>query len=110
MDQDAYVKGQETFKKLAQMADGYRRPSLGNLKEIAKSAAEKLLPWKKNVGCRNKDSNIDEVCCNGNVHIAYRGISDDRLYISYSRRWSEVKYFRPQGLKVFCADCRKRIL
>ena len=52
----------------------------------------------------------EEVCCNGIVHIAYRGVSDDRMYISHSRHWREIKYFRPQGLKVFCADCRTRVL
>lgn len=52
----------------------------------------------------------EELCCSGKVHVAYRGVSDDRLYLSYSRQWSEVRYFRPNGLKVFCADCRRRLL
>lgn len=51
----------------------------------------------------------DELCCNGNVHIAYRGLADDRMYISYDRKWKEVKYFRQNSLKVFCADCRRHI-
>ncbi len=60
---------------------------------------------------RAKDKNADDLlCCTGKVHIAYRGISDDRLYMAYGRKWSEVKFFRPHGLKVFCADCRRRIL
>ncbi len=50
------------------------------------------------------------VCCKGIVHIAYRGLTDDRMYISYSRRWNEIRYFRPHGLRVFCADCRHRVL
>jgi hypothetical protein len=50
------------------------------------------------------------VCCKGMVHIAYRGIADDRVYISYSRLWNEIRFFRPNGLKVFCADCRSRVL
>ncbi len=51
-----------------------------------------------------------ESCCSGTVHIAYRGVSDERLYLSKGRSWSEVRYFRPHGLRVFCADCRRRVL
>lgn len=43
------------------------------------------------------------------VHIAYRGVSDDRLYLSYGRKWQEVKFFRPHGLRVYCQKCRQRI-
>lgn len=52
----------------------------------------------------------DELCHSGSVHIAYRGVADDRMYIAYSRHWNEVKFFRPVGLRVFCADCRRRLL
>ena len=50
-----------------------------------------------------------ELCCNGLVHIAYRGLADDRMYIAYDRHWDEVKFFKPNGLRVFCADCRTRV-
>lgn len=49
-------------------------------------------------------------CCSGSVHIAYRGVSDDKLYMAYARKWSETKFFRPHGLRVFCADCRRRLV
>ena len=52
----------------------------------------------------------DLVCCKGVVHIAYRGIADDRMYLSYSRQWNEIRFFRANGLRVFCADCRHRVL
>ena len=52
----------------------------------------------------------EELCCQGKVHVAYRGVSDDKQYIAYSRQWKEVKFFQPHGLKVFCADCRRRLL
>ena len=48
-------------------------------------------------------------CCSQVVHIAFRGVSDDRLYLSYNRQWAEVKYFKPYGLRVFCAVCRRRL-
>ena len=52
----------------------------------------------------------EELCCEGSVHIAYRGASDDKQYIAYSRKWKEVKFFKPNGLKVFCANCRRRLM
>ena len=52
----------------------------------------------------------DIPCCQGDVHIAYRGVSDDRMYLVYGKKWSEVKYFRQNGLRVFCAGCRRRLL
>ena len=52
----------------------------------------------------------EELCCEGKVHIAYRGISDDKMYVSYNRRWDEVKFFKPNGLRVFCNACRRRLL
>lgn len=60
----------------------------------------------------SRDSTVEEelVCCKGIVHIAYRGIADDRMYLSYSRQWNEIRFFRPHGLRVFCADCRHRVL
>jgi hypothetical protein len=54
-------------------------------------------------------SDADELCCDGGVHIFYRGVSDDRLYKSADRHWREVKYFRQNGLKVFCKQCRRRL-
>jgi len=48
-------------------------------------------------------------CCSELVHVAFRGVSDDRLYLSYNRKWTEVKYFRKNGLRVFCAVCRRRV-
>jgi len=50
------------------------------------------------------------ICCSDRVHIAYRGLSDDRLYLAHDRTWQEVKFFKPHGLKVFCCVCRRRLL
>jgi len=54
-------------------------------------------------------SDTSDLCCDGAVHIFYRGVSDDRLYKSGDRHWREVKYFRQNGLKVFCRQCRRRL-
>jgi hypothetical protein len=53
---------------------------------------------------------ITNPCCGPKVHIAYRGKSDDRLYLAENRKWEEVRYFKPNGLRVFCAGCRRRLL
>ncbi len=55
-------------------------------------------------------SNHGSPCCDALVHIAYRGVSDDRLYLVHDKKWSEVKFFRPNGLRVYCHKCRQRIL
>jgi hypothetical protein len=50
-------------------------------------------------------------CCGQSlVHIAFRGKSDDRMYITYKRQWQEVRFYKPNGLRVFCAACRRRLL
>ncbi|HEY9778121.1 MAG TPA: hypothetical protein V6C81_30435 [Planktothrix sp.] len=75
--------------------------------------------WQKVVGIFKKkpepvapapEEDEAQQCCNGKVHIAYRGMADDHLYMAYSRKWSEVRFFKPHGLRVFCADCRRRLL
>lgn len=48
-------------------------------------------------------------CCSEEVHIAYRGKADDRLYIAYRRQWQELRYYQDNGLRVFCATCRRRV-
>jgi hypothetical protein len=58
---------------------------------------------------RNQQALNESGCCEGKVHIAYRGIYDDRLYLAKNRTWGEVKYFRPHGLRVFCAGCRHKL-
>lgn len=74
-----------------------KKEAAGRAKEAAKVAAK-------------AEEEAVELCCQGTVHIAYRGMADDRMYVSYSRKWAELRFFRPNGLRVFCADCRQRLL
>lgn len=69
-----------------------------------------LFGGPKSDSSESTETEIENPCCNGVVHIAFRGVSDERMYISYSRKWPEVKFFRPIGLRVFCAECRRRLL
>jgi hypothetical protein len=56
------------------------------------------------------DADVVNACCDQpEVHIAYRGKSDDRLYLAENRTWQEVRFFQPNGLKVFCKQCRRRV-
>jgi hypothetical protein len=64
---------------------------------------------KSTPGTKTEEDSVSP-CCSQYVHVAYRGVSDDRLYLSYKRKWLDVQFFRPNGLRVFCAGCRKRIL
>ncbi len=72
---------------------------------LAKSSATKLSKSSPT----NPAADNDPPCCSNIVHIAYRGVSDDRLYLASNRKWQEVKFFRPKGLRVFCKACRRRI-
>ncbi|MBY0359358.1 MAG: hypothetical protein K2W82_15255 [Candidatus Obscuribacterales bacterium] len=58
----------------------------------------------------DSDEALAVPCCSSAVHIAFRGLSDDRLYLSRNRTWQEVRFFRANGLRVFCALCRRRIV
>ncbi len=55
------------------------------------------------------DADLLNPCCTPIVHIAYRGKSDDKMYIAYNRKWQEVRFFQPNGLRVFCSECRRRV-
>lgn len=86
---------------------------LGHLKDLAL----RVLGRAQATGAERSDpaagaaAEQESPCCwGGVVHIAYRGVSDDRMYVAYGRKWVEVKYFKPRGLRVFCAACRRRIL
>jgi hypothetical protein len=58
---------------------------------------------------KSAEPNPEIPCCSPEVHIAYRGKSDDRMYMAYNRRWQEVRFYQPNGLRVFCATCRRRV-
>lgn len=80
-----------------------------------KDKADKVANWFRNVypGRKSKpaadEEDIEVPCCSDKVHIAYRGVSDDRLYMAKDRTWYEVRFYKPRGLRVFCAVCRRRV-
>jgi hypothetical protein len=81
-----------------------------SLSEIGKVGERSIKSPVGNASAVDVDAAANLSCCSKRVHIAYRGVSDDRLYLAENRSTNEVKFFRPIGLRVFCADCRKRLL
>ena len=88
------------FSKLKKILEG------GGFAKLPHPDAEKVA---SRASKDTRDSTDALSCCSGRVHIAYRGVSDDRLYLAENRHKNEVKFFRPLGLRIFCADCRKRL-
>jgi hypothetical protein len=84
-----------------------------NIGGFLRSAASKLSSL---IGKKSDEQSLAEtiegpVCCNpeNTVHIAFRGLSDDRMYIAYNRRYPELRYFRGNGLRAYCVECRRRV-
>lgn len=86
--------------------------------DVQRMAMKMIRNWLQKFGWAKKQESANEpqpeesniACCSEDVHIAYRGLADDRLYMSYNRKWPEVRYYRANGLRVFCAKCRHRVL
>lgn len=55
----------------------------------------------------SKDINF---CHKDKVHIFVRGLADGKLHSAKNRNYSDIRFYKKQGLKVFCVVCRKRIL
>ncbi len=51
-----------------------------------------------------------EFCHKEKVHIFVRGLADGRLHAAKNRNYSDFRFYKKDGLKVFCAVCRKKLL
>ena len=51
-----------------------------------------------------------EFCHKDKVHIFVRGLADGKLHSAKNRNYSDFRFYKKQGLKVFCAVCRKRLV
>ncbi len=49
-------------------------------------------------------------CHKEKVHIFVRGLADGKLHAAKNRNYSDFRFYKKQGLKVFCAVCRKRLV
>ena len=82
-----------------------------------------LINWAKLLGKRGKfvdfgKQKSDEFqipddfqfCHKETVHIFVRGLADGKLHAAKNRNYSDFRFYKKQGLKVFCAVCRKRLV
>ena len=51
-----------------------------------------------------------EFCHKDKVHIFVRGLADGKLHTAKNRNYSDFRFYKKDGLKVFCAVCRKRLV
>ena len=51
-----------------------------------------------------------QFCHKDKVHIFVRGLVDGRLHVARNRHYSDFRFYKKQGLKVFCVVCRKRLV
>ena len=49
-------------------------------------------------------------CHKDKVHIFVRGLVDGKLHSAKNRNHGDFRFYKKQGLKVFCAICRKRLV
>ncbi len=113
----SHSEGGSFFDKLASLFAGTAKSGAGSDGRKSDSSKKSARGAGRAAGQELDDDNgaetaaVDNLdCCSNRVHIAYRGVSDDRLYLAENRTSNEVKFFRPIGLRVFCAECRKRLL
>ncbi len=79
----------------------------------AKLLCRKDLPWQVPTS-RNLDEyqipDNFEFCHKETVHIFVRGLADGKMHVARNRNYSDFRFYKKQGLKVFCAICRKRLV
>ena len=82
-----------------------------------------LVNWAKLLSKRGKSTDFGkpkaeefqlpedfEFCHKETVHIFIRGLADGKLHVARNRNYSDFRFYKKQGLKVFCAVCRKRLV
>jgi len=51
-----------------------------------------------------------DFCHKKTVHIFVRGLADGKMHAAKNRNYSDFRFYKKDGLKVFCAVCRKRLV
>lgn len=62
---------------------------------------------------QNQDFNLPDdfqFCHKETVHIFVRGLADGKMHVARNRNYSDFRFYKKQGLRVFCAICRKRLV
>ena len=81
-----------------------------------------IFRWAKVLGNISKNLDIEkhkvkefqlpenfQFCHKDKVHIFVRGLADGKIHVARNRNYSDFRFYKKDGLKVFCAVCRKRI-
>ena len=82
-----------------------------------------LINWAKLLGKRGKSVDFGkpkleefqipedfQFCHKDKVHIFVRGLADGKIHVAKNRNYSDFRFYKKEGLKVFCAVCRKRLV
>ena len=82
-----------------------------------------ILNWAKLLGKIGKETDPErqpqeefqipkdfQFCHKEKVHIFVRGLVDNKLHAARNRHYSDFRFYKKHGLKVFCAVCRKRLV
>ena len=51
-----------------------------------------------------------DFCHKETVHIFIRGMADGKLHVARNRSYLDFRFYKKDGLRVFCAVCRKRLV
>ena len=77
----------------------------------------KVLSWKSKQSTSKKQLQEEfqipedfDFCHKEKVHIFIRGLADGKIHAAKSRNYSDFRFYKKDGLKVFCAVCRKRLI
>ena len=85
--------------------------------------AKAIVNWIKVLNKRKNPTNLGKqkieefqipedfkFCHKETVHIFIRGLADGKMHVARNRNYSDFRFYKKQGLKVFCAVCRKRLV
>lgn len=87
----------------------YLKAIINWVKILRKRKSREIGPQKKLISEFQLSQDI-KFCHKDTVHIFVRGLADGKLHSAKNRNWSDFRFYKKDGLKVFCAVCRKRIL
>lgn len=80
-----------------------------NWAKVLRRTGREIDPERKSIEQFQLPQGFD-FCHKETVHIFVRGMADGKLHIARNRHYSDFRFYKKEGLKVFCAVCRKRLV
>lgn len=87
----------------------YLKAIINWAKVLKKTKGKEIDPERQPISEFQLSKDI-KFCHKDKVHIFVRGLVDGKLHSAKNRNWSDCRFYKKDGLKVFCAVCRKRIV